>query len=396
MHDAKKVIDLANAIKQEVIKDRRHLHENPELAYCEEKTSLYVQKKLEELGIEYETGYAKTGVVGIIRGKKGEGRTVLLRADMDALPVQEQNDVEYRSKVDGCMHACGHDAHTAMLLGAAKVLKAMENDFCGNVKLMFQPAEEGTGGAEPMIKDGLLNHPTVDGAFALHVEPTYECGTIAVKGGALMASPDGFKITVKGKGGHGAYPHNTIDPVLTAAKIIEGLQSINSRNINTTTPSVLSVCQISGGEFYNVIPDTVTLSGTTRAFDMETRKELFDRIEKISNGICAAMGATCECEFDYMYPPLINDDNMAKHVSDAAADIIGKENVLELKTPFMGGEDFSYIANEVEAAYFYLGCRNEQKGCISPWHSANFNLDEDCLSIGVSVMANCALTYLEK
>ncbi len=396
MHDAKKVIDLANAIKQEVIKDRRHLHENPELAYCEEKTSLYVQKKLEELGIEYETGYAKTGVVGIIRGKKGEGRTVLLRADMDALPVQEQNDVEYRSKVDGCMHACGHDAHTAMLLGAAKVLKAMENDFCGNVKLMFQPAEEGTGGAEPMIKDGLLNNPTVDGAFALHVEPTYECGTVAVKGGALMASPDGFKITVKGKGGHGAYPHNTIDPVLTAAKIIEGLQSINSRNINTTTPSVLSVCQISGGEFYNVIPDTVTLSGTTRAFDMETRKELFDRIEKISNGICAAMGATCECEFDYMYPPLINDDNMAKHVSDAAADIIGEENVLELKTPFMGGEDFSYIANEVEAAYFYLGCRNEQKGCISPWHSANFNLDEDCLSIGVSVMANCALTYLEK
>ncbi|MBE7026596.1 MAG: amidohydrolase [Ruminococcaceae bacterium] len=396
MHDAKKILDLANAIKDEVIKDRRHLHENPELAFSEEKTSLYVQNRLNELGIEYETGYAKTGVVGIIRGKKGEGRTVLLRADMDALPMQEQNDIPCRSKVDGCMHACGHDAHTAMLLGVAKVLKSMEDDFCGNVKLMFQPAEEGDGGAEPMIKAGILDNPNVDGAFALHVEPTYECGTVAIKGGAIMASPDGFKITVKGKGGHGAYPHNTIDPILTAAKIIEGLQSINSRNINTTTPSVLSVCQISGGEAYNVIPDTVTLSGTTRAFDMETRKELFDRIEKISSGICAAMGASCECEFEYMFPPLVNDDNMAKLVCDAASEIIGKENVLELKTPFMGGDDFSYIANEVESAYFYLGCRNEEKGIINPWHSSNFNIDEDCLGVGVGVMVNCALTYLER
>ena len=396
MYDAKKVIELANAIKNEVIKDRRHIHENPELAFREEQTSIYVQKKLDELGIEYETSYAKTGVVGIIRGKKGDGRCVLLRADMDALPMQEKNDVEYRSKVDGCMHACGHDAHTAMLLGVAKVLKSMENDFCGTVKLMFQPAEEGDGGAEPMIKAGILNNPKVDGAFALHVEPNYECGTIALKGGALMASPDGFKITVKGKGGHGAFPHLSIDPILTAAKIVEGLQSINSRNISATTPAVVSVCQISGGEAYNIIPDTVTLSGTTRAFDMETRKELFDRIEKISNGICTAMGASCECEFEYMFPPLINDDDMTNLVINVASEVIGKDNVLELKKPFMGGEDFSYIANEVEAAYFYLGCRNEEKGLVNPWHSSKFDIDEDCLSIGIGIMANCALKYLER
>lgn len=396
MHDTKKVVQLAESIRDELVNDRRTLHMNPELAYCEFETSKYIQNRLDELGIEYKAGVAKTGVVGLIQGKKGEGKTVMLRADMDALPVQEQNDVPYKSKIDGRMHACGHDSHTTMLLGAAKILKQMENDFCGNVKLMFQPAEEGTGGAEPMIEEGLLQNPAVDAAFGLHVDPTYECGTIAVKGGALMASPDGFEVVVKGKGGHGAYPHNTVDPILTAAKIIEGLQSINSRNIDATTPAVISVCAISGGEFYNVIPEEVTFRGTTRAFDSETRKELFDRIEQISKGICAAMGAECECKFDYMYPPLVNNDDMAKLVGESAAEVVGKENVLELKKPFMGGEDFSYVANNVPAAYFYLGCRNEQKGCINPWHSANFNLDEDCLPVGAAVLANTALTYLDK
>ncbi len=396
MRDAKKLLELANNIKDELIDNRRTLHKSPELAYCEENTSAFIQKKLEEMGIEYKTGYAKTGVVGIIRGKKGDGKTVLLRADMDALPITELNDVDYRSQYEGRMHACGHDAHVTVLLGAAKILKQLENDFYGNIKLMFQPAEEGTGGAEPMIKDGLLNNPKVDAAFALHVEPTYDCGKIAIKSGALMASPDGFEITVTGKGGHGGYPHNTIDPILTAAKIVEGLQSINSRNIDATIPSVVSVCAISGGEFYNVIPDTVTLRGTTRAFDLTTRKELFDRIEQISNGICSAMGASCECKFDYLYPPLVNDENMTQHVSVSASQVIGEENVVSLKAPFMGGEDFSYVANEVEAAYFYLGCRNEEKGCVNPWHSANFNIDEDCLPIGAAVMANCALSYLEK
>ena len=396
MHDTQKVVKLAHEMKEQLIKDRRTIHRHPELAYHEEKTSAYIQKRLDELGIEYRTGCAKTGVVGLIRGKKGDGATIMLRADMDALPILEQNDVEYKSEIDGRMHACGHDSHVTMLLGAAKVLKAMENEFCVNVKLMFQPAEEGTGGAEPMIKEGLLENPKVDAAIGLHVEPTYESGKIAVKSGALMASPDGFKITVRGKGGHGAYPHNTIDPVLTAAKIIEGLQSINSRNIDATIPSVVSVCSISGGEFYNVIPDEVVMNGTTRAFDMETRKELFDRIEQIANGICAAMGATCICDFTYFYPPLINNEQMTQLVREGAAEAIGADNVIELKKPFMGGEDFSYVANAVDAAFFYLGCRNEEKGCVNPWHSANFNIDEDCLPVGVSVMANCALTYLDK
>lgn len=396
MYDSKKILELAKNMQEELVGTRRTIHQKPELAYCEFETSRLVQERLEELGIEYRANVAKTGVVGIIRGKKGDGKTVLLRADMDALPIQEQNDVPYRSKIDGCMHACGHDSHTTMLLGAAKLLKQLENEFCGNVKLMFQPAEEGTGGAEPMIEEGLLEEPRVDAAFGLHVEPSYECGTVAVKGGALMASPDGFEVTVRGKGGHGAYPHNTIDPLLTAVKIIEGLQSINSRNIDATTPAVVSVCAISGGEFYNVIPDTVTFRGTTRAFDSETRKELFDRIEQISNGICAAMGATCEYKFDYLYPPLVNDDAMAELVKKSAAAVIGEKNVLELKKPFMGGEDFAYLANNVPAAFFYLGCRNEQKDCTSPWHSATFNIDEACLSVGSAVLANTALTYLEK
>ena len=222
MADTEQICAMAEQIKDELICDRRTIHAQPELAFQEEKTSAFVQARLQELGIEYKTGYAKTGVVGLIRGKKGPGRTLLLRADMDGLPIQEANDVPYRSKVDGRMHACGHDSHVAMLLGTAKLLKSMEQEFCGTVKLMFQPAEEGAGGAEPMIEDGLLENPDVDAALALHVEPTYPCGKIAIKSGALMAAPDEFDLVIRGKGGHGAYPHKTVDPILTAAKVVGG------------------------------------------------------------------------------------------------------------------------------------------------------------------------------
>lgn len=389
-----KIRQMADGIKDELIQDRRTVHEHPELAFHEEKTSAFVQARLKELGIEYKTGYAKTGVVGLIHGKKGAGRTIMLRADMDGLPIQEQNNVPYRSKVDGRMHACGHDSHVAMLLGTAKLLKSLENEFCGTVKLMFQPAEEGAGGAEPMIADGLLENPTVDAALALHVEPTYPCGKIAVKSGALMASPDEFDIVIQGKGGHGAYPHNTVDPILTAAKVVEGLQSIVARSVEAAVPAVVSVCQIQGGQFYNVIPDTVTLKGTTRAFDDATRKLLSERIEQVTCGICAAMGASYTYNFRYMYPPLVNDKAMTELVQTCAEQAAGAENVIVLETPFMGGEDFSYVANRVPSTYFYVGCRNEEKGCVNPWHSANFNLDEECLPLGVSVLAHTVLTYL--
>ena len=394
MCDTNRICKLAQEMKETLITDRRIIHMQPELAFCEEKTSAFVQARLKELGIEYKTGYAKTGIVGLIHGKKGAGRTLLLRADMDALPILEENDVAYRSKTDGRMHACGHDSHVAMLLGAAKLLKAMEQELCGTVKLMFQPAEEGAGGAEPMIEDGLLEEPKVDGALALHVEPTYPCGKIAVKSGALMASPDEFDIIIKGKGGHGAYPHNTVDPVLTAAKVIEGLQSITARNVDAAVPAVVSVCQINGGQFYNVIPGEVRLGGTTRAFDDATRKLLSERIEQVTHGICDAMGADYSYEFRYMYPPLINDAAMTELVTQSACAVVGDENVIRLQTPFMGGEDFSYVANKVPASYFYVGCRNEEKGYIHPWHSANFNLDEDCLPLGVSVFAEAALRFL--
>ncbi len=396
MTDTKQICAIAEQIKDELVRDRRTIHAHPELAFQEEKTSAFVQARLQELGIEYKPGYAKTGVVGLIRGKKGAGKTLLLRADMDGLPIQEANDVPYRSKVDGRMHACGHDSHVAMLLGAAKLLKSMEQEFCGTVKLMFQPAEEGAGGAEPMIEDGLLENPNVDAALALHVEPTYPCGKIAIKSGALMAAPDEFDLIIRGKGGHGAYPHKTVDPILTAAKVVEGLQSITARNIDAAVPAVVSVGQISGGQFYNVIPDEVVLKGTTRAFDDATRRLLSERIEQIAGGICAAMGTTYSYEFRYMYPPLINDSAMTELVGQSACAVVGEGNVIRLKTPFMGGEDFSYVANKVPASYFYLGCGNEEKGCTHPWHSANFNLDEDCLPLGVSVLVEAAMQYLNK
>ena len=396
MTDTKQICAMAEHIKDELVRDRRTIHAHPELAFQEEKTSAFVQARLRELGIEYKTGYAKTGVVGLIRGKKGAGKTLLLRADMDGLPIQEANDVPYCSKVDGRMHACGHDSHVAMLLGAAKLLKSMEQEFCGTVKLMFQPAEEGAGGAEPMIADGLLENPSVDAALALHVEPTYPCGKIAIKSGALMAAPDEFDLVIRGRGGHGAYPHKTIDPILTAAKVVEGLQSITARNIDAAVPAVVSIGQISGGQFYNVIPDEVVLKGTARAFDDATRRLLSERIEQIAGGICAAMGATYSYEFRYMYPPLINDSAMTELVGQSACAVVGEGNVIRLETPFMGGEDFSYVANKVPASYFYLGCGNEEKGCTHPWHSANFNLDEDCLPLGVSVLVEAAMQYLNK
>lgn len=396
MTDTKQICAMAEHIKDELVRDRRTIHAHPELAFQEEKTSAFVQARLRELGIEYKTGYAKTGVVGLIRGKKGAGKTLLLRADMDGLPIQEANDVPYCSKVDGRMHACGHDSHVAMLLGAAKLLKSMEQEFCGTVKLMFQPAEEGAGGAEPMIADGLLENPSVDAALALHVEPTYPCGTVAIKNGALMAAPDEFDLVIRGRGGHGAYPHKTIDPILTAAKVVEGLQSITARNIDAAVPAVVSIGQISGGQFYNVIPDEVVLKGTARAFDDATRRLLSERIEQIAGGICTAMGATYSYEFRYMYPPLINDSAMTELVGQSACAVVGEGNVIRLETPFMGGEDFSYVANKVPASYFYLGCGNEEKGCTHPWHSANFNLDEDCLPLGVSVLVEAAMQYLNK
>lgn len=389
----KDIASMAQAMAGELVQIRRDLHRWPELSFQESKTSAYIQKKLSEYGIEFQAGVAGTGVIALIRGGK-QGKTILIRADMDALPILEQNPAPYRSQNEGVMHACGHDAHVACLLGAAKILKAIAGELCGNVKLMFQPGEETTGGALPMINEGLLEDPAVDAAIALHVESSFDCGKIVLKPGPVMASPDEFNITIKGKGGHGALPHKAVDPILTGAKIVEAVQSISARSIEATEPVVVSVCGFSAGSSYNIIPDTAKLVGTARSVCGETRKKLKALLERIVSGICMAMGAEYELDYRYMFPPLINDEAMIKLVETVAQDLYGQDSVVHLRAPFMGGDDFAYVAEKVPASYFHLGCGNKQKGITHPWHSSSFDIDEDCLPVGAGILAAAAAEYL--
>lgn len=388
-----KIKNKAFSMSDELIQIRRHIHRYPETAFNEHKTAEFICEKLEEYGIRFISGIAKTGAVGEIKGKD-KGKCVLLRADIDALPIEEKNDIEYKSTHSGLMHACGHDAHIACLLGAAKVLKELEGEFSGTVKLMFQPAEEGAGGAEPMIKEGILDNPKVDAAIALHVDSLTPAGTILVTNGPVMAAPDEFDITIKGRGGHGAYPQTAVDPILTASKIIEGLQSIVSRNISPMVPAVISVCSVNSGSFYNIIPETATIKGTARTFDDELRKEMPKLIERVVSGVCASMGAEYDMHFRFMYPPLINNSEMFELIKGVGERLLGKNNVVEVKEGSMGGEDFSYVANQVASMYFKLGTANKEKGIYEPLHSPTFNIDESAISIGAAMLASSAITYL--
>lgn len=393
--NAEKIRARAQELADELSQTRREIHSHPELAFCEQRTARLICSRLEQIGIEFEVGIGETGVAGLIRGSK-PGRTLLLRADMDALPVTELTGVPYASQSEGIMHACGHDSHVACLLGVARILQENRDHLCGNVKLMFQPAEEDAGGAMPMIEDGLMESPHVDAALALHVEPTFDCGTVALKGGATMASPDEFDIIIRGKGGHGAYPHNTADPIVAAARVVDTLQSIVARNIDPNEAAVISVCKLQAGNFYNVIPDEATIGGTARAISRETRNLLENRIGQVARGVCEAMGVDCEYQYRHVFSPLINDAGMTDLIRRVAGQFVGPENVLPLDAPFMGGDDFSYVAERVPACYFYLGCRNGEKGCIYPWHSARFNLDEDCMPLGVAILAYAAVAYLNE
>ncbi len=384
---------MAQAMADELIQMRRVLHQWPELSRAEARTSAYIQKKLAEYGIEFQAGVAKTGVVGLIRGKAGEGRTILLRADMDALPVAELNEVAYRSQNEGVMHACGHDAHMACLLGAAKFLQDVSGELYGNVKLMFQPDEEDKGGAEPMIKEGILQAPAVDAAIALHVEPSYGCGSIAIKPGATMASPDEFDIVIKGRGGHGAYPGRAISPILVGTEVVKRIQSLPAQ-IESDDSVVVTVCSFQAGSFYNVIPDTATLIGTARSFSSQTRREIEKKLDALLAEVCSAMGAEYELHYRYLFPPLTNNAPMTALVEEVVDGMYGAGSVQRLSEPFMAGDDFAYVAQEVPSAYFYLGCRNEQKGIMHPWHSPQFDIDEDCLPMGAGVLAAAAARFL--
>ncbi len=389
--------DAIDEILPGLVADRRHLHEHPELGMQEFETAKFVAARLEQLGVEdIRTGVANTGVTGLIRGT-GSGpngdRVLLVRADMDALPIDEENDVEYRSQTPGVMHACGHDGHTAMLLATARLLLERRAEFAGTVKLVFQPSEEmPPGGARPMIDAGVLEDPHIDAALGLHLAQEQPLGTIAAAAGPTMAAADMFFLTIQGKGGHGAKPHTTVDPIVVGAQIVTALQTIVSRERDPLTPAVVTVGAFLAGSAPNVIPDTATLRGTVRSFSADERQRLADRIRELASGIATAMGATVALDYVFGYPATSSAAEMVEIVDAAATDVVGAENLL-VKVPTMGGEDMSYFLNQVPGAFFHVGSRNEERGLVWGHHHPRFDIDEAALGIGVEVMVTAVLRY---
>lgn len=381
-----------------IIADRRHLHEHPELGFQEFETAAFVQQRLEQLGVEdIRTGINVTGVTGLITGtKEGAGKNVMVRADMDALPILEENKVDYVSQNPGVMHACGHDAHTAILLGLARLLTDNKDAFSGTVKLCFQPAEElPPGGALGMVEAGVLNDPPTEAVFGLHMANGTPVGKIEVGSGPVMAAADGYEVTINGKGGHGAYPHGCVDPVVIGAHIVVALQTVVSRNTDPMDSAVVSNCVFQSGEAFNVIPDTAVLKGTVRTFKPETRDLMEERITAICTSIAESMGATADVKYTRGYPATINDEAMTELAREAAAAAVGAENVID-KVPAMGAEDMSYFLNEKPGSYFFVGSKNEEKGYVWGHHHPKFDIDEESLGHGLTAMAMNVLTYLER
>ncbi len=369
-------------IKDIIVSTRRDIHQHPELAFNEHRTSKIVAERLESFGIEVQTGVGKTGVIGTLKGKN-DGKTIAFRADMDALPMQETSDISYKSKNDGIMHACGHDGHTAMLLGTAEVLSKKTNKLNGTIKFLFQPAEEGKGGARYMIEDGALDG--VDEAYGIHLWNYQKYGTVGVKSGPIMAAADIFKITIQGTGGHGAAPQGTKDAVIIAAHLVQTFQTIVSRNTNPIESTVVTVGQINGGYNFNIIADTVILKGTTRAYTEENRQLIKRRMEEIIIGSEKIFGAKIELDYEDGYPPTINDPIATENLLKAAKKIVGK-NAAGHPYLSMGGEDFSYFLQKVPGCYFLIGSAPQDTKPLSvPHHCSHFDIDERALLIGSSV-----------
>lgn len=378
----------------ELVEMRRHLHAHPELSYQEKETAAFVAKKLKDVGIHYEENIGGFGVVGYIYGKNPDKKVFALRGDMDALPILEQNDVDYKSCNEGVMHACGHDVHTTCLMGAAMILNDLKANFEGTIKLIFQPAEERLpGGASIMIKEGVLENPKVEAIVGQHVLPQLEVGKVAFRPGLSMASCDEIFLTVKGKGGHGAVPQLTVDPILIAAHIIIALQQIVSRNANPTMPSVLSIGKIIGNGATNIIPDEVKMDGTLRTFDESWRADAKVKIKKIAESIAESMGGTCEVNILDGYPFLKNEEHLTSRCIEYAKEYMGEENVVPLDLR-MTAEDFSYYSQVVPACFYRLGTGNIAKGIVSPIHTPTFDVDEKCLEIGAGLMAWLAINEL--
>jgi amidohydrolase len=371
---------------------RRRIHQDPEMGFEEVRTAALVAERLHALGIEAQPAVAKTGVVGLVRGAR-PGRTLLLRADMDCLPVEEATGAPYTSTRPGHMHACGHDGHVAMLLGAAEVLARRRERLAGAVKLVFQPAEEGPGGARPMIEAGVLEAPRVDAAFGLHLLNDFPVGTVALRPGPIMAATDRIALHVRGRGGHGASPHQAIDSVLVAAHVVTALQAIAAREVKPTTPVVVTIGTIHGGFRYNIIAPEVELTGTVRSFDAELRQALPGRIERIARGVVAAYGAEVEVRYEFGYPATVNDPEMTRLAREAAATVVGEAGLV-VPEPLMGGEDMSYFLEAVPGCFAFIGSANSARGLDHPHHSPRFDFDEAALPIGVQVLVRVAERFL--
>jgi hippurate hydrolase len=381
-----RIRQLAKQYASEFIEVRHYLHAHPELSYQEFETSKFVQQKLSEYKIPFEVK-ATTGVIGLIKGKNPDLRIIALRADMDALPINEQNDVPYKSTTQNVMHACGHDVHTTCLLGAAKILSETKNDWEGTVKLIFQPGEEkNPGGASLLIKEGVLENPKPEGIFALHVNPQLEVGRLSFRSGKVMASADELYITIKSKGGHAAAPHLTVDTILIASHLIVALQQVISRNNNPLLPSVLSITSFQGGYTTNVIPSEVKLMGTFRAMDEGWRFKAHEIIRKLSTDLVHSMGAEIDLHIDVGYPTVYNNEKLNAVAIRTAEEFMGVEKVEETEIR-MGAEDFGYYSQQIPGCFFRLGTGNKSKGITSGVHTPHFNIDEDAIEIGIGIMA---------
>jgi amidohydrolase len=393
--DLQKIRPEIQALQPQLVALRRQLHQQPELGFQERLTAEVIQKKLQEWEIQYQSGIAQTGIVAIVQGKRTsfDLKGLALRADMDALPIQEENDVSYRSQRDGVMHACGHDGHTAIALMTAYYLSQNRSLFAGTVKIIFQPAEEGPGGALPMVQAGVLKNPDVHGIVGLHLWNNLPLGTVGVRSGPLMAAVEQFDIEIQGRGGHGAMPHQTVDALLVGAEVVSALQSIVSRNVNPLESAVVTIGKFQAGSARNVIADQATIQGTVRYFSPQLNGYFQPRISDVAAGICSAYGAACLVDYRMLYPPVVNHERMTDMVRSVAMKVVDTPLGVEPDCQTMGGEDMAFFLQEIPGCYFFLGAANPDLGLAYPHHHPRFDFDETALMVGVEMLVRCVENF---